>query len=79
MDALYGSNIFASIFHINGKMYYLGDLVRSAQIDSGLSVTDWNKLTERERDIILVDHFYDLKELLKVESTRQNGVLDSIA
>ena len=58
---LYGSNSFCSSFVINGVTYTLGDVVRYAFAQSGLSHDEWNERPEVERDIALVLAIRDIK------------------
>lgn len=47
--ALFGSSVHPTSFEINGNTLSLGDVVRSAHAASGLSIEDWNALSEDDR------------------------------
>ena len=58
---LLGSNIFSSSVRLKGVEHQLGDLVRAAFSKSGLTIEEWNALSEREREHKLVDAYYDMR------------------
>lgn len=47
---LFGSSILPSMILIVDKEVQLGDVVRRAFADSGLTVEEWNNLPEHERE-----------------------------
>lgn len=47
--ALVGSSVHPSEFDINGRTYSLGDVVAKAHDATGMSVEDWNALSDDER------------------------------
>ena len=58
---LYGSCIFPGLVRIKWDEVQLGDIVRRAFADSGLTTEQWNNLSERDREHKLVDAFYDMR------------------
>lgn len=59
-DTLYGSNIFPAYINVGAERVQLGEIVRRAFADSGMTQEEWNDLTEREREHKLVDAYYDM-------------------
>jgi len=50
VEVLLGSSILESTYTIAGKTVQLGDIVRRAHGDSGLSVDAWNALEDNDRE-----------------------------
>lgn len=58
---LLGSCVFGAIVSFpDGVRLQLGEVVRRAFGASGLTVDEWNELTERAREHRLVDAYYDM-------------------
>lgn len=62
VGTLVGSSNFDAVLDVAGKQVQLGDVVAAAHQASGLSVEEWNALTEPERD-----------DLIEAELTRMEG------
>lgn len=58
---LLGSNILPAHIWIKNEERQLGDVVRRAHKDSGLSVDAWNALSEKAREYLLVDAVYAMR------------------
>jgi hypothetical protein len=67
-DVLIGSSLLGSTVMIQGKQETLGTLVASAHTASGLSVEDWNDLSEADREQKLADHLVFLNTPPKAET-----------
>ncbi len=63
--ALTGSPNFEAVQDIGDKQYQLSEIVAAAHSASGMSVDEWNALTETERD-----------DLIEAELDRMEGALD---
>lgn len=59
---LVGSSNFDAVLEVAGKQVQLGDVVAAAHAASGMTVEEWNALTEPERD-----------DLIEAELTRMEG------
>lgn len=59
---LFGSSYLPSTIYIAGREYTLGDIVRRAFTDSGLSSEGWNNQKPVERDIRLVKALHAIDE-----------------
>jgi hypothetical protein len=62
MMMLFGSSVLPATMFIAYVEVQLGDIVRRAQADSGLSVEDWNRLPPVQREYKLVDAIYKMRE-----------------
>lgn len=60
-QVLLGSSVHPESFEINGKTYSLGDIVAAAHTKSGLSVEDFNGLSEDMRADLIDDELDALK------------------
>lgn len=59
---LYGSSLLPAMVHIGDREVQLGDIVRRSQLDSGLSITDWNALEPLKREAFLAATVYKMRE-----------------
>lgn len=62
---LLGSSSFDPVLEVGDKQVQLGDVVAAAYAASGMSVEEWNALTETERD-----------DLIEAELDRMEGAAD---
>lgn len=51
--SIYGSSSHPETVTINGRDLDIGPIIRSAFVDSGLSVANWNRLANNERDALI--------------------------
>lgn len=58
---LMGSSLLPAIIRIGTKDVQLGDVVRRAHLDSGLSVDEWNALKELTREHLLARVVYEMR------------------
>lgn len=52
-EVLYGSNILDAVYVIEGEDILLGDIVGLAYEDSGLTIDEWNDLSDKDREALL--------------------------
>jgi len=58
---LYGSSLLPAMIDIGGKQVQLGDVVRRAHYDSGLTVDMWNNLEPLVREGHLAKAVYQMR------------------
>lgn len=58
---LYGSSFLAANFTIGDRVYSLGDVVRIAHQESGLTVNEWNDLPPSDREQRLLNTLVNLR------------------
>lgn len=58
---LLGSSILPSITYIGDKPIQLGDFVRRAFQESGLTIEEWNNLKELDREARLAKVIYTMR------------------
>lgn len=62
MPGLFGSDILPSTIKVGPRDVQLGDVVRRAHADSGLTVEQWNDLDGCDREVLLICAVFDLRE-----------------
>lgn len=70
---LFGSNVLPAMIWCGNKELQLGDFVRRAVRDSGLTDEKWNALTEQEREYKIIDAVYAMRTEAKVDARRGGG------
>lgn len=59
---LMGSSLLPSIIRIGSKEIQLGEVVRRAFAESGLTVDEWNALKELTREHLLARVVYEMRD-----------------
>jgi hypothetical protein len=70
---LIGSDALPSHFAVEGTGYTLGDLVRRAFENSGLTVEAWNTLSSKYRDVILCHELSNWRMRIFVEKVEEEA------
>lgn len=66
---LYGSSLLPAIIRIGSKDVQLGDVVRRALADSGLTADEWNNLKPLTRETLLARAVYEMRAEADKEQT----------